>query len=45
MRAEIYWIQEVPCGRLGIVGRPRAGDWLVDEVTACKVEQVSAGRV
>lgn len=33
MRADIYWIDDLPCGRLAIVGRPRAGDWLADEIS------------
>jgi protein-tyrosine phosphatase len=33
MSADIYWITGVPCGRLAILGRPRAGDWLADEIT------------
>jgi protein-tyrosine phosphatase len=32
MSAEIYWIAGVPVGRLAILGRPRAGEWLQDEV-------------
>jgi protein-tyrosine phosphatase len=32
MRADIYWIAEVPSGRLAILGRPRSGDWLSDEI-------------
>jgi hypothetical protein len=32
MSAEIYWIEDVTDGRLAIVGRPRAGDWLSDEI-------------
>ena len=32
MSAEIYWIEGVPDGRLAIVGRPRSGDWLSDEI-------------
>jgi protein-tyrosine phosphatase len=32
MRAEIYPIAGVPAGRLAIMPRPRAGDWLPDEV-------------
>ncbi len=32
MTAEIYWIKEVPGGRLAILGRPRADDWLADEI-------------
>ena len=33
MSADIYWIADVPCGRLAILGRPRAGEWLHDEIT------------
>ena len=33
MSADIYWIADVPCGRLAILGRPRAGEWLQDEIT------------
>src|ERR1700722_4440479 len=33
MSADIYWIKEVPCGRLAILGRLRAGEWLHDEIT------------
>ena len=32
MRAEIYPIPGAPAGRLAIMPRPRAGDWLEDEV-------------
>jgi protein-tyrosine phosphatase len=32
MRAEIYPTADVPCGRLAIMPRPRAGDWLAGEV-------------
>jgi hypothetical protein len=32
MSADIYWIPDVPSGRLAILGRPRAGDWLSDEI-------------
>jgi protein-tyrosine phosphatase len=32
MRAEVYWVSGPWPGRLGIVPRPRGGDWLVDEV-------------
>jgi len=32
MRAEIYPIATVPCGRLAIMPRPRAGDWLAGEI-------------
>jgi protein-tyrosine phosphatase len=36
MRATIYWIAEVPLGRLGIAPRPRGGDWLEDEVRSLR---------
>lgn len=32
MRAEVYWVPGPWPGRLGIVPRPRGGDWLADEV-------------
>lgn len=32
MKAEIYWVAGPWPGRLGIVPRPRGGDWLPDEV-------------
>lgn len=31
-KAEVYWISGPWPGRLGVVPRPRGGDWLVDEV-------------
>jgi protein-tyrosine phosphatase len=34
MRAELYWITDAPVGRLAIMPRPRAGDWLADELTS-----------
>jgi protein-tyrosine phosphatase len=34
MKAEIYPIAGVPAGRLAIMPRPRAGDWLEDEVAS-----------
>lgn len=34
MRAEIYPIANVPFGRLAIMPRPRASDWLEDEVAS-----------
>lgn len=36
MRAELYWITGIPEGRLAIMPRPRAGDWLVDELASLK---------
>jgi protein-tyrosine phosphatase len=32
MRVEVYWVPGPWPGRLGIVPRPRGGDWLADEV-------------
>ena len=32
MKADIYWIDVSACGRLAIVGRPRGGEWLAEEV-------------
>ena len=32
LKADIYWIDVTARGRLAIVGRPRAGDWLADEI-------------
>jgi protein-tyrosine phosphatase len=38
MTPEIYWIREVTSGRLGIMARPRSGEWLRDEVSGwCQV--------
>ncbi|HEV3237236.1 MAG TPA: hypothetical protein VGZ25_09630 [Gemmataceae bacterium] len=34
MIAQVYWIEGPWSGRLGIVARPRGGDWLEDEVQA-----------
>jgi hypothetical protein len=34
MRAEIYPIENVPFGRLAVMPRPRAADWLQDEVAS-----------
>jgi protein-tyrosine phosphatase len=36
MRADIYWIADIPSGRLAILGRPRSGDWLSDEIADWK---------
>jgi protein-tyrosine phosphatase len=34
MKAELYWITAAPLGRLAIMPRPRAGDWLADELAS-----------
>jgi len=36
MRAEVYLISGMPFGRLAIMPRPRAGDWLAGEVASWK---------
>ncbi len=41
MRAEIYPIDDVPCGRLAIMPRPRAGDWLAGEIESWKQSGVT----
>ena len=32
MQVTIYWIENPTQGRIGIMPRPRGGDWLEDEV-------------
>lgn len=34
MKAELYWIEGLPRGRLAIMPRPRSNDWLRDELTS-----------
>ncbi|HYX22707.1 MAG TPA: dual specificity protein phosphatase family protein [Thermoanaerobaculia bacterium] len=34
MKAEVHWVSGPWPGRLGIIPRPRGGDWLADEVRA-----------
>jgi predicted protein tyrosine phosphatase len=34
MQTHVFWIGGVTAGRLGILSRPRGGDWLLDEATA-----------
>jgi hypothetical protein len=31
--AEIYWLRDLPTGRLAVMPRPRGDDWLPDEVS------------
>jgi protein-tyrosine phosphatase len=38
----IYWISGVEFGRLGIMARPRGGDWLEDEIRSLKMDSVDA---
>ncbi len=32
MQTKVYWIEDRIAGRLGIMGRPRSGDWLEDDI-------------
>ena len=41
MNSNIYWIDGVPAGRLAILGRPRAGDWLSDEIAGWQAAGVT----
>jgi protein-tyrosine phosphatase len=41
MNADIYWVQDTPAGRLAILGRPRALDWLAGEIAAWKVAGIT----
>jgi len=36
----MYWIEKPGPGRLAIAARPRAGDWLADEIAAWRVDGV-----
>ena len=36
MRADVFWIPENKFGNLAIMPRPRAGEWLIDELQAWK---------
>jgi hypothetical protein len=40
MRPEIFWIDAALPGRIAIMPRPRAGDWLADEVAGWRAEGV-----
>lgn len=40
MKAEVYWVPGPWSGRLGIVPRPRGGDWLTDEVRSWRNAEV-----
>jgi protein-tyrosine phosphatase len=40
MKPDIYWIDGIPAGRLAIMARPRAGDWLEDEIAGWRDEGV-----
>ena len=36
MKAELFWISDVPSGRLAVMPRPRGGDWLADELRSLR---------
>ena len=40
MGSEVYWIGAPLGGRLAIMARPRAGDWLDDEIAGWRIEGV-----
>jgi protein-tyrosine phosphatase len=40
MQVKIYWINEIGSGRLGIIPRPRGGDWLEDEIQSLKQQGI-----
>ena len=40
MRQQIYWIDLPMAGRLAIMARPRAGDWLDDEVSGWRAQGI-----
>ena len=40
MGSQLYWIETSDIGRLAIMARPRAGDWLEDEVSGWRSEGV-----
>src|SRR5579864_4838231 len=38
--SEIHWIDASATGRLGIMARPRSGDWLMEEIARWKADDV-----
>ena len=42
MKTEVFWIDGLARGRLGIALRPRGGDWLQDEVEAWRASGVDS---
>jgi protein-tyrosine phosphatase len=40
MRQQIYWIDLPMAGRLAIMARPRAGDWLDDEISGWRAHGI-----
>jgi hypothetical protein len=41
MHVDIYWIEHTPAGKLAVLGRPRALDWLPDEIAAWKAAGIT----
>lgn len=41
MRSTIYWIEAPAPGRLGIMARPRSGEWLDDEIAGWETAGIS----
>jgi protein-tyrosine phosphatase len=39
MRAELYWVKDLPC-RLAILPHPRGGEWLEDEIRSIRSQGV-----
>jgi protein-tyrosine phosphatase len=40
MRPQVYWINLPIAGRLAIMARPRAGDWLEDEISGWRAQGI-----
>lgn len=40
MFVKIYWIAQIESGQIGIMPRPRGGDWLEDEIKSLKFSNV-----
>lgn len=42
MRTTVYWIDAGDGVRLAIMARPRAGDWLADEIAGWRLQKIDA---
>ncbi|MCP3926607.1 MAG: tyrosine protein phosphatase [Desulfobacterales bacterium] len=42
MYTEVFWIETPEKGKIGIMPRPRGGDWLKEEISNLKNEQVDS---
>jgi protein-tyrosine phosphatase len=40
MFPDLYWIETRTAGRLAVMPRPRAGDWLEDEIAGWRIERI-----